>query len=295
MLKDKSQLFLSFQSFYAEISNQFNAKLLAFRTNNAREYLDSSFKQFLESRGNIHQTSCVCTPQQNGIVKRKNGPILAIARALMLQMNVPKLFWIDDVLTATYLLNRTFSHILKGKSPFEMFPGKYPFSVPSKVFDCVSLFSYERKITRIYILYPYSPYIYSYCSFDSTRSHCSSCSFYLSGLCSLAKSRCPSSSTTYTYRVLSTTSPVHLDAYKSASSSVYLGSWILIFPLPFVRVSALTLIILSLTLFPLIICHLHLKHFLYQSHQFLFPSPTRKPFLTLVGVRQWKRKCVLYS
>ena len=102
MLKDKSQLFLSFQSFYAEISNQFNAKLLAFRTNNAREYLDSSFKQFLESRGNIHQTSCVCTPQQNGIVKRKNGPILAIARALMLQMNVPKLFWADAV-TAVYL------------------------------------------------------------------------------------------------------------------------------------------------------------------------------------------------
>ena len=52
----------------------------------------------------MHQTSCVRTPQQNGIAKRKNGPILAIASALMLQMNVPKLFWTDAVLTATYLL-----------------------------------------------------------------------------------------------------------------------------------------------------------------------------------------------
>ena len=52
----------------------------------------------------MHQTSCVRTPQQNGIAKRKNGPILAIACALMLQMNVPKLFWTDAVLTATYLL-----------------------------------------------------------------------------------------------------------------------------------------------------------------------------------------------
>jgi hypothetical protein len=34
------------------------------------------------------QTSCVRTPQQNGIAERKNGPILAIPRALMLQMNV---------------------------------------------------------------------------------------------------------------------------------------------------------------------------------------------------------------
>uniref|UniRef100_A0A2N9GSX8 Integrase catalytic domain-containing protein n=1 Tax=Fagus sylvatica TaxID=28930 RepID=A0A2N9GSX8_FAGSY len=139
VLKDRSQLFSVFQSFYAEISNQFNAKLLAFRTDNAREYLDSAFQQFLESRGIIHQTSCVRTPQQNVIAERKNGPILAITRALMLQMNVPKLFWADAVLTAAYLLNRMPSRILKGKSPFEMFfPGKNPFSVPPRVFGCVS-------------------------------------------------------------------------------------------------------------------------------------------------------------
>uniref|UniRef100_A0A2N9F645 Integrase catalytic domain-containing protein n=1 Tax=Fagus sylvatica TaxID=28930 RepID=A0A2N9F645_FAGSY len=100
---------------------------------------DSAFQQFLKSRGIIHQTSCVRTPQQNGIAERKNGPILAIARALMLQMNVPKLFWADAVLTAAYLLNRMPSRILKGKSPFEIFfPGKNPFSVPPRVFGCVS-------------------------------------------------------------------------------------------------------------------------------------------------------------
>jgi hypothetical protein len=57
----------------------------------------------------------------------------------MLQINAPKLFWTDAVLTATYLLNRMASRILKGKSPFEMFfPGKNPFSVPPRVFGCVS-------------------------------------------------------------------------------------------------------------------------------------------------------------
>ena len=134
MLKDRFQLFLVFKSFYAKIPYQFNAKLFVFRTDNAREYLDSSFQQFLESRGIIHQTSCVRTPQQNGITERKNGPIVAIARALMLQMNVLKLFWADTILSATYLLNRILSHILKGKSPFEMFfLGKNPFSVPPRV------------------------------------------------------------------------------------------------------------------------------------------------------------------
>uniref|UniRef100_A0A2N9GF06 Integrase catalytic domain-containing protein n=1 Tax=Fagus sylvatica TaxID=28930 RepID=A0A2N9GF06_FAGSY len=88
------------------------------------------------------------TPQQNGIAERKNGPILAIARALMLQMNVPKLFWADAVLTAAYLLNRMPSRILKGKSPFEMFfPGKNPFSVPPRVFGCVS-FVHNHSLNR---------------------------------------------------------------------------------------------------------------------------------------------------
>jgi hypothetical protein len=57
----------------------------------------------------------------------------------MLQMHVPKLFWADAVLTATYLLNRMPCRVLKGKSPFEiLFADKSPFSVPLKVFGCVS-------------------------------------------------------------------------------------------------------------------------------------------------------------
>jgi hypothetical protein len=54
-------------------------------------------------------------------------------------MNVPKLFWANAVLTAAYLLNRMPSRILKGKSPFEMFfPRKNSFSIPPRVFGCVS-------------------------------------------------------------------------------------------------------------------------------------------------------------
>uniref|UniRef100_A0A2N9EYQ7 Reverse transcriptase Ty1/copia-type domain-containing protein n=1 Tax=Fagus sylvatica TaxID=28930 RepID=A0A2N9EYQ7_FAGSY len=71
------------------------------------------FSNFLSLEGIIHQTSYVRTPQQNGITERKNGPILAITHALMLQMNVSKLFWTDKVLTAAYLLNRMPFCILK--------------------------------------------------------------------------------------------------------------------------------------------------------------------------------------
>ena len=56
----------------------------------------------------------------------------------MIQMNVPKHFWGDAVLTAAYLLNRMPSHVLYGKLPFQiMFLNKYTFSIPPKVFGCV--------------------------------------------------------------------------------------------------------------------------------------------------------------
>jgi hypothetical protein len=48
VFKDRSQLFSVFQSFYAEISNQFNAKLLTYfclKYDNVREYLDGSLAQ----------------------------------------------------------------------------------------------------------------------------------------------------------------------------------------------------------------------------------------------------------
>ena len=105
ILKNRSQLFDVFKIFYAEICQQFNAHLLTFRSDNAQEYKDHNFNQFFASHGIIHQTSCVTTPQQNGIAERKNGPVLAIARGLMIQMNVPKTFWSDAILTATFLLN----------------------------------------------------------------------------------------------------------------------------------------------------------------------------------------------
>lgn len=64
----------------------------------------------------FHESSCVNTPSQNGVAECKNRHMLEIARALLLQRQVPKKFWVDAVSTACFLINRMPSTVLSGKT-----------------------------------------------------------------------------------------------------------------------------------------------------------------------------------
>jgi len=49
--------------------------------------------QYYAHKGIVHRKSCVDTPQQNGIVERKYKHLLEVARALVIQANLPQQFW----------------------------------------------------------------------------------------------------------------------------------------------------------------------------------------------------------
>uniref|UniRef100_A0A6N2KKL2 Integrase catalytic domain-containing protein n=1 Tax=Salix viminalis TaxID=40686 RepID=A0A6N2KKL2_SALVM len=112
--------------FHNLISTQFSAKIKVFRSDNGSEFTSHIMKDYLGANGIMHQTSCVSTPQQNGVAERKNRDLLEKTRALMLQMNVPKTFWSYGVLTATYIINRLPSQVLDFKCPMEILQEKPP-------------------------------------------------------------------------------------------------------------------------------------------------------------------------
>ena len=101
LMKEKFEV-SHFQNFHSMIQTQFQTKIQILKTDNAKEYFNSSLNTFCLNQGIIHISSCVYTPQQNGVAERKNRHLLEVARSLMLSTHVPKQFWGEVILTTTY-------------------------------------------------------------------------------------------------------------------------------------------------------------------------------------------------
>ena len=62
--------------------NLFSTTMKVLRTDNDCEFFSSEFQSLVSDYGILHQSSCVYTPQQNGVVERKHRTILGVARSL---------------------------------------------------------------------------------------------------------------------------------------------------------------------------------------------------------------------
>jgi len=91
----------------------------------------------MTANGILYQSSCHYTPQQNGVVERKNRHLIETAWTLLLHANLPPKFW-GDVLTACYLINRMPSSALQDQIPHSfLFPTQLFYSIPLRVFGCI--------------------------------------------------------------------------------------------------------------------------------------------------------------
>ena len=141
LLKQKSDVSIVIPNFHSMVQNQFGVQTKSFRTDNVRDYLNQILSPYFQSQGILHDSSCVNTPQQNGVTKRKNGHLLNTTRALLFQGNASKSYWGEVVLTTTYMINRIPSQVLDNKSLVEVLKSFYPHFKTSngltpRVFGC---------------------------------------------------------------------------------------------------------------------------------------------------------------
>ncbi|KAE8692395.1 putative disease resistance protein [Hibiscus syriacus] len=71
-MKEKADTFSKFKEFRELAEREVGKKICCLRTDNGGEYSSNEFSQFLKECRIRHQYTCANTPQQNGVVKRKN-------------------------------------------------------------------------------------------------------------------------------------------------------------------------------------------------------------------------------
>ena len=143
LLLEKSEAPAALKMFCTFVQRQFGTHVKSVRSDNGSEFM--SLRKYFADEGICHQTSCVETPEQNGRVERKHRHILNVARALLFQGNLPKNFWGESVLTASYLINRTPTSLLQNKTPYEMLYGTLPTYDNLRVFGTLC---FARRISR---------------------------------------------------------------------------------------------------------------------------------------------------
>nr|GEU43519.1 retrovirus-related Pol polyprotein from transposon TNT 1-94 [Tanacetum cinerariifolium] len=76
--------------------------------------------------GIYHETYVARSPQQNGVVERRNRTLIKVAHTMLIYAKAPLFLWAEAVATACYTQNRSIIHIHHGKTPYELLHDKPP-------------------------------------------------------------------------------------------------------------------------------------------------------------------------
>jgi hypothetical protein len=119
-LQDKSETQGTLKRFLRRSQNEFELKVKKIRSNNGSEFKNLQVEEYLEEAGIKHEFFAPYTPQQNGVVERKNRSLIDMARTMLGEYKTPERFWSKAVKIACHAINRLYLHRLLKKTSYEL-------------------------------------------------------------------------------------------------------------------------------------------------------------------------------
>ena len=116
LLHAKDEALNKFRIYKEEVELHQSTMIKNLRTDRGCEYYDPVYFQ---STGILHQTTASYTPQQNGVVERKNMTLKEMVNSMLSYSGLSEGFWGEAMVTACYLLNRIPSKRNKN-TPYEL-------------------------------------------------------------------------------------------------------------------------------------------------------------------------------
>jgi hypothetical protein len=106
-------------------------------TDRGGEFTTMEFADYCVVEGVHRQHTAPYSPQQNGVVERRNGTVVATARTMLKAKGLPGWFWGEAVNTAVYVLTRCPMKSIDDMTPFEAWHGRKPAVHHLRTFGCI--------------------------------------------------------------------------------------------------------------------------------------------------------------
>nr|GEX65116.1 hypothetical protein [Tanacetum cinerariifolium] len=124
-------------TFLKRITVLLQSPVIIIRTDNGTEFKNQVLKEYFDTIGISHQMSSVRTPQQNGVVERRNWTLVEAARTMLIFSRAPLFLWAEAIATACFTQNRSIIHRRFNKTQYELINGRKPDISFLHVFDAL--------------------------------------------------------------------------------------------------------------------------------------------------------------
>nr|GEU52838.1 retrovirus-related Pol polyprotein from transposon TNT 1-94 [Tanacetum cinerariifolium] len=95
------------KEFLTMIQRNLKASVITVQTDRGTEFLNKTLNVFFNEEGIEHQTYTTQTPEQNGVVERRNHTLVEAAKTMLSALELPLFFWAEAIATACYTQNRS--------------------------------------------------------------------------------------------------------------------------------------------------------------------------------------------
>jgi transposase InsO family protein len=88
-IREKSHTYSVFEELCIQLQKEKECNIKRIRSDHGKEFENSKFSEFCANQGIKHEFSSPITPQQNGVVERKNRNIQECARVMLHAKKLP--------------------------------------------------------------------------------------------------------------------------------------------------------------------------------------------------------------
>jgi transposase InsO family protein len=125
-LRSKDQAPSMIITFLTKIQVQLRNTVWIVRTDNGTEFKNQTLRSYYKKVGIEHQTSIPRSPEQNGVVERRNRTLVEAARTMLINAQLPDYLWVEAVSTACYTQNRCMITKRNRKTPYQIVHNRKP-------------------------------------------------------------------------------------------------------------------------------------------------------------------------